>query len=227
LIDFDFGWKVYQQNVGILGMQGEGKTSRVKKILDKIPDVARLIWSPQLPEENYGEYGEPIDKVSDILNDSAQIWIGDFSVSTHERVCKTMMARCKDLAYVCDDAHEVCSKQRMPPEFSRLIQSGRNRGLCGIYITPSPNLLNNEILQSCKHIFAYRMQMENQIEWIKKNYFGHDAEILLPSDRRDANLSKFSDAIRPYAEEYDILPEYSFLYRYFRDRENELVLGDQ
>lgn len=38
---------LYQQNTVILGMQGSGKTTLVKDILDRIPHVPRLIISPQ------------------------------------------------------------------------------------------------------------------------------------------------------------------------------------
>ena len=222
----DFNWVVHQENIAILGMQGSGKTTKAKEILDAIPDVPRLIISPQKPLEHYGSYGEEINKVSDIINGSAQVWTGDFSISTSERIFAILMARCSDMVLVLDDAHEFSSKQRMPPQFSRLVQSGRNRGICGIYLTPSPNLLNNQILQSSQHIFCYKMQMFNQIEWIQKNYFGNDSQVLLPRDRRNPKL-QLSEKISEISESFDVLPKYSYLYRAFYDSENQLILGDE
>ena len=44
----DFNWTVFQQNIAILGMQGSGKTTWAKKILDSVPNSPRLIVSPQI-----------------------------------------------------------------------------------------------------------------------------------------------------------------------------------
>lgn len=221
-----FRWTVFQENIGLLGMQGTGKTTNCTNRLDEIPDVPRLIVSPQKPLENYGSYGEVINKISDIRDGAAQVWNGDFSVSTNERICQTLMARCKNMVYVLDDAHEFCTKQKMPPQWGKLLNSGRNRGICGIYLTPAPNLLNNQVLQSCQHIFAYKMMIKTQIEWIRDNYFGDDAEILLPKERRSKNVN-FSNALKEMSEKFSILPKYSYLYRYYADEDNQLILGDE
>lgn len=214
----DFNWTVYQQNIHFLGMQGSGKTTLAKKILDTIPHVPRLIISPQKPLDNYGGYGTAIDKISDIQR-GAMIWTGDFSQSTFERICSTLMARMSDMVLVVDDVHEFCTKQKMPKQFNTLIQSGRNRGICGMYLSPSANLVNNYILQSCQHIFAFRMKLHAQIEWLEKNYFGNDAEILIPKDLRNHK--------KPITLGYDcdVLPKYSYLYRFDEDANNQLFIG--
>lgn len=215
----DFNWVVYQQNISFLGMQGSGKTTLAKKILDTIPSVPRLIISPQKPLENYGGYGTPIDKISDIQK-GAMIWTGDFSQNTFERICNTLMARCSDMVLLVDDVHEFCSKQKMPSNFNTLIQSGRNRGICGMYLSPSANLVNNYILQSCQHIFAFKMKLHSQIEWLEKNYFGNDAEILIAKDLRNPKKIMHLDY------DCDVLPKYSFLYRDDSDSQNQLYVGD-
>ena len=210
----DFNWTVYQQNIAILGMQGGGKTTHAKKILDSIPNSPRLIVSPQNPQEHYGAYAEPISKVSDIENDSAMLWTGDFSKPTFERICQKLMATCSNLVLVVDDVHEFCTKQKMPDHFNRLIQSGRNRGICGVYISPAPNLVHNYILQSCHHVFAFAMNLQSQIEWLEKNYFGVDAQILIPQDKRSKQPSITDD-----------FPKYSFLYRYHANTQNHIGHG--
>jgi hypothetical protein len=110
-----------------------------------------------------------------------------------------------DIVLLVDDVHEFCSKQKMPSNFNTLIQSGRNRGICGMYLSPSANLVNNYILQSCQHIFAFKMKLHSQIEWLEKNYFGNDPEILIAKDLRNPK--------KPIHLDYscDVLPKYSFL----------------
>jgi len=214
----NLNWTVYQQNMMFLGMQGSGKTTLAKSILDTVPHVNRLIISPQIPTENYGGYGTPINKISDI-QEGAMIWTGDFSVPTFERICATLMARMTNMVLLVDDVHEFCTNQKMPKNFNTLIQSGRNRGICGMYLSPSANLVNNYILQSCQHIFAFRMKLHAQIEWLEKNYFGFDAELLIPKDLRNPRKPINPDF------ECDVLPAYSYLYRYDQETDNQLFIG--
>ena len=212
-------WTVYQENIAILGMQGSGKTTHAKKLLDSIFNIPRLIISPQNTMGNYGNYGMPISSISEIENGKAMLWTGDFGKSTIERIANTIMARCSNMVIVIDDIHEYCSKQKMPDNLNRLIQSGRNRGICGIYISPSANLVNNYILQSCQHIFSFKMTLESQIEWLEKNYFGVDAQLLLPKDRRQR---------QPIIQsEFEVLPKFSYLYRYHTDTQNQLFIGSE
>ena len=216
----EFNWTVFQENIGILGIQGSGKTTRCRNILDSIHNTPRLIISPQKPEINYAGYGTPINKVSEIEDGKAMLWIGDTSKSTFESICKIVMARCSNMVIVVDDVQEFCTKQKMNPNFNRMIQSGRNRGICGIYLSPSPNLVHNYILQSCQHILSFRMTLESQIEWLEKNFYGNDAQILLPADRRNPKKPTTIDC------QYDILPKYSFLYRFYEDTETSLFIGE-
>ena len=224
-------WQVYQENIGLLGIQGSGKTSKCKEFLDQIPNVPRLIVSPQNPIAHYRAYGVPISSISEIEDGRAMLWIGDFSKSTHERICKRIMDVCHNMVFVTDDVHEYCTKQKMPDNFNRLIQSGRNRGICGTYIPPAPNLVHNYILQSCHHMLAFHMSLASQIEWLEKNCFGPDAQMLIPPDRRN---KKFNGApfdaddptkLTPTKENTGkafSMPKYGYLYRYYQATENEV-----
>ena len=211
---------LYQQNTVILGMQGSGKTTEIKKILDRIPHVPRLIISPQKPLENYAGYGEPITKISEIENNTAMIWNGDFSKSTIELVDKMMMARIADMLIIKDDVHEFCEKQKMPPQFSKLILSGRNRGIFGLYASPFPQKVHNDIL-SAPHIISFKMALRSQIDWLEENAFGNDAELLLPSSLRNERKEILLDCDLP------VLPKHSYIYRFDEDDENQLYLGTE
>jgi len=213
----NFHYDPFQENVGILGMQGSGKTTLAKQILDDMPNIPRWIWSPQRPMDHYGSYGVPVGDVSKMRGDAACLWTGDFSATTFDRFCAAAM-QWSNMVIVWDDIHEFVKKQKIPEPFARLINSGRNRGISNIFLTPSPNIVNNVVLQSCKHIFAFPMGIESQIFWLSKNYYGPDAYVLLPRPLRRIEPS--------IGNEWDVLPRYSYLYRKHTDTQNTLVIGD-
>jgi len=210
---FHFDYTVYQENITILGLQGEGKTTKALEILDQIPHVPRWIWSPQRPMELYGAYGDPCDDVAKLTR-GAYVYTGEYSAHNFDRFCRRAMAH-SNLILVFDDIHEYCGKQKIPEDFARLINSGRNRGVVSIFLSPSPNIVNNVILQSSQHIFCFRFNLASQIEWVRKNYFGPDAWILLPRHLRRE---------RPTIADYDVLPKHAFLYKKVGDMMNQLVI---
>jgi len=211
----NFEYDPYQENVAIMGLQGEGKTTRAHWILDQIRSIPRIIWSPQRPMHLYGRYGDPVYRTRDIVR-GAQVYTGEYSARNFDAVCARIL-ELHDIVCVWDDIHEYCGKQRIPENFARLINSGRNRGICSIFLSPSPNLVNNIILQSSQHIFCFRFNLESQIEWVRKNYFGRDAWVLLPRHLRRQKPT--------IGDNYDVLPRHSFLYKKIGDLENTLIVA--
>jgi len=205
----NFELELYQQNIGILGMQGCGKTHFARKILDMMPNVPRLIISPQKPTVNFSGYGYEINKISEIENKRAMIWNGDFTMETFKQICNRISNECHDRLFVVDDCHEYCTKQQIPSEWERVIQSKRNDGIFGLYLSPSPNGIHNTILQSLKHIFAFRFQSYSQVEWLAKNYFHNDAWMLLEKKLRKQEPSKYS--------EVEYLAKGSYIYKGWTD----------
>lgn len=172
-------WITHQENILIFGLQGSGKTTLAKNFLDSIPSTPRLIISPQRPMELYGQYGNPISSVDEIKEGGAFVWIANKpDENMFNRICKKVMSL-KNMVMVVDDAHEFCKKQKMPKEWDTLINSGRNRGITSIFISPAPNLLHNVIIQSSQHLLSFRFAIESQIEYAKKNFFGDVAYLLL------------------------------------------------
>lgn len=190
-------------------MQGTGKTHFARKILDMFPTVPRLIVSPQKPTVNFAGYGYEINKISEIENKRAMIWTGDFTMDTFKQICNRISNECHDMLFVVDDCHEYCTKQQIPSEWERVIQSKRNDGIFGLYMSPSPNGINNTILQSLKHIFAFRFQSYSQVEWLSKNYFHDDAWILLEKKLRKQEPSQYS--------EVEYLAKGSYIYKGWTD----------
>lgn len=211
----DFHWRPYYENIGILGQQGEGKTSQCKDILLESPNIKRLIWSPQRPTEHYNGFGDVVSRIEDIQS-GFYLWNGDYSKKTFLKICDKLFYELTDMVFVVDDCHEQCTKQMIPPEFERVILSGRNRGISGIYISPYPNRVHNTILGSCQLMFAFRFDLQPQIEWMAKNFFGKDAWILVSKDKRARGCYDGDNDIF-------ILPKHSVLYRKNTETETQLL----
>lgn len=208
-------WNVHEENVGILGLQGSGKTTLAKNILSCIPNTARLIISPQNPAGLYGNYGEPINKLEQINNNQAMLWTGSTSEEMFARICRQVM-KCSNMIMVVDDCHEFCKKQKMPREWATLINSGRNRGITSIFISPSPNLVHNNVLQSVTHLYSFRFVLESQIEFAKKNFFGDYAYTLMPPQSRPSKYSHFPE-----------IGKHDYLYRSAAETEIQICKDNQ
>jgi len=198
-------------------MKGEGKTTKCTDVLDLIPNQARWIWSPQKPVENYGGYGQQVNKIED-LKHGAYLWTGDYSKKTFLQICERMTNYLRNIIFVVDDVHEQVTKQFIPPEFDNLLSSGRNKGISGIYLSTYPAKVHNTILSGCSHIFGFKLNLVKQIEWFRDNYFGNEAWLLLPKDLRN----------RFYVGENDpeSLPRYSFLYRKDTDVRTQIIIPE-
>lgn len=213
-------WSVHQENICILGMQHSGKTSLAKSFLDNIPNVPRLIISPQQPQKLYGSYGQSINAVSELIEGGAYVWTGKLTEPIFEALCKKLMTF-SNMLLVLDDAHEFCTKQRIPKNLSNLINSGRNRGITSIFISPSPNLLNNVVLQSSRHLIAFHFRMESQIEYAKKNFFGDYGWLLLSPNLRPSQFKKY---IKIGEHDYLYQNENSEDITYIKENGDEIII---
>jgi len=212
----NFNWSPYYEDIGIFGKKGEGKTTRAKQILDVIPNTPRWIWSPQRPLENYQGYGHPVFDIDD-LQHGAFVYAGDYTKKNFLRFCDRAFHYMRNIILVIDDVHEQVTKQFCPPQFESLILSGRNRGISSIFVSPYPAKVHNTILSQCSHIFAYKMTLQLQIEWLRDNFFGNEAWLLLSKDLRN----------RYYTGENDIdqLPKFSYLYRKDTDMKTQVMIA--
>jgi len=207
----NFEFQVYYENIAIMGMQGDGKTTQARKILDTIPNVPRWIWSPMRPTENYEGYGKYTDKIEELTR-GFFIFTGEFNEKNFLAFINKAKAQ-HDLLLVIDDCHEFCTKQFLPDEWKTLILSYRNKGIHSIFLSPFPNQVHNTILGSCAHVFCFRFTLESQIEWVRKNVFGNQAWILLSRDLRQKDDPAWPDK----------LEKYSYMYRNMNHTENQLM----
>jgi hypothetical protein len=213
----EFNWSPYYEDIGIFGKKGEGKTSRAKQILDLIPNTPRWIWSPQRPLENYSGYGTPVTEIDD-LQHGGFLFAGDYTRANFIKFCNRAFHYMRNIVLVIDDVHEQVSKQFIAPEFESLILSGRNRGISCIYISPAPAKVHNSILGSCSHIFSYKMTLQTQIEWLRDNFYGNEAWLLLSKDLRNRYYTGENDP--------DQLPKFSYLYRKDTDMKTQIMIPD-
>lgn len=210
-----FNWKPLEEDIFITGKKGEGKTSRCKRILDLIPNLAYWIWSPQRPIENYGSYGHIVRNINQ-MQFGHYVYAGeDWSDESFVRFLRRAFTQMRNIVLVLDDIHERTTKQSIIKELRNLVLSGRNRGISSIFITTSPKSIPNYILGNVSHVFAYQMVLESDIEWLQKNLLGPDAWILIPKDKRKIFNS---------SEDVDVLPKYSYVYRNQFDVESQVVL---
>ena len=210
----DFRWSPFKEDIGIFGQKGGGKTTRARLVLDTIPNIPRWIWSPQRPMENYQGYGVPVTNIEELKHGSF-ICNGIYSKENFINFISRAFEM-RNLVIVIDDCHEYVSKQFIPTEFDTFILSGRNRGLSSIFLSPMPSKVHNSILAQCSHIFAYKFTLQTQIEWIRDNFFGNEAWLLLPKDLRN----------KYYTDEKSIeqLPKFSYLYRKDSDSKTQIMI---
>ena len=208
----------YDDNVTIVGMTGSGKTHLARNILRSIPNVPRWIWSPQKPTQNYAGFGEPVRSIGQ-LKRGAYIYTGEYNKNTFAQ----FLERAKlfnNLLLLIDDIHEYMTKQSIPKNAHEVINSFRNRGIRIIAITPSPQIVHNDVLREAKHFFSFQMALaESSITWLAKNRFGADAWVLTKKALRKKTPT--------LGAEYDILPDHSYLYSNTNQVDNVLHIGDQ
>jgi len=212
-----FRYRPLEEDIFITGKKGEGKTERVRRILNTIkPKVNYWIWSPQNPIKNYGAYGHIVRDINQ-MGKGHFLYAGDeWGDETFIKFIKRAYTQFRNIVLVLDDIHERTTKQSVLKELNNLVLSGRNRGISSIFITTRPGSVPNYILANVSHTFAYRFVLETDAEWLQKNLLGPDAWILISKDKRN----KFFTG----PDDINILPEYSYVYRNTEDFESQVVI---
>ena len=123
----NFEWRVYQENIVILGIMGSGKSTLGTEILNQTRGVPRVIVSP-INRETWRAYGAPVDDLKALQGRGAYLWTGDNSIQTFEKICTIILDKIPNCIFIVDDVQEYARKMKIPDAFNTLIQSGRNRG---------------------------------------------------------------------------------------------------
>ncbi len=198
----DFNFKIYYDNIVVVGATGSGKTERAKRILEQFSNVPYWIWDYS---ENFEKYGTLVHEVKDLEYGQYVIQPNDKGIENYQNFLDRAFFGAQqgifnDLLLVHDELHQYLTKQSVLKELYQLVLSGRNKGLQSIFISTEPALVPNWILGNTQHVFAYRLGTRSAIEWMR-DYIGLEAWLLLQPD------------LRYELKEERELTEFSFVYR--------------
>jgi len=193
----------YNEDCIIVGQKGGGKTFLANEILRSLKNVNVLVF-----DFNWGFH----DSHAVVLHDLQDVFKlydenkghiifqpYDKSQAVFESWCEQIFARSNVVAMI-DETHQYVSKFKILKPYNDLILSGRPRGISVISISSRPANLPNNALTNARHIFAFRLNLQSDVEFLQ-SWLGDQAWELLPREQRKKNLD---------APE---LPQYSFYYR--------------
>jgi len=123
----------------------------------------------------------------------------DKSKPAFEKFCNAIFER-GNIVAIFDELHLMTSKQAILKPFNNLILSGRPRGISCISISTRPASLPNNVLSNCQHVFAFRLNLQSDVEFLE-TWMGDGVWLLLPKDKRKKLQNEPE------------LPEHTFYYR--------------
>lgn len=211
-----FNYSPFQDDILIIGGKGEGKTEEGKKILTTIPNIPYWIWDYS---NKFQGFGNLVHRVQDLQYGQYVIQATDKSKENYGRFLNKAFTeigdRIANLVVITDELHQYTNKNEIFQPLYHLILSGRNKGISSIFMTTRTHSVPNYILTNIEHLFAFRLKLQSDIEWLE-SYVGTEAQLLLPKDKR----KKFFIA----PEDIDILPKYSYIYRNMAETKPYIVL---
>ena len=215
MIDFvkthPFNFSPFQDDVLIVGKKGEGKTEKGKQITTTIPEIPYWIWDYSNKFQGFGHLVHSLDQLA---YGQFVIQATDKSKENYGRFLDKAFNEFSNLVIITDELHQYTNKNEVFQPLYHFILSGRNRGLNSIFMTTRPQSVPNYILTNISHLFAYRLSLQSDIDWLK-DYIGQEAWLLIPKDKR-----KFY--VEPEAP--DVLPKFSYIYRNMDDAKPYIVI---
>lgn len=200
-MSFDFNYSPFEEDIGIVGMKGSGKSTRAKMILSSLHNIPYWIF----------DYSSVFDKYGLVVHEVKDLQYGQYIFRPKNKGYETFVAFCnkaffemRNLVLVFDELHQYVTKQRACQELYQIVLSGRNNGLSSIFITTRPASIPNWILTNLEHVFAYRLNLQSDIIWLR-DFIGNEAWQLLPQDKRrllqnEPELGKFGFIYRNQAD---------------------------
>lgn len=203
-LDFNFNFIAYEEKIAILGASGSGKSYLANSILKSLNNIT--VWVYDFNHQFHSSKAMLFHDLTEMLGyyDSAHrghyiLQPFDNSEDTFNEFCNAAFRR-GNIVCILDEAHSFVTKQKILKPYNNLILSGRPRGISVISISSRPASLPNNVLSNCKHVFAFRLNLESDIEFLE-SYLGSEVWQLMPKDKRKR--------LRDLPE----LPEHSFYYR--------------
>ena len=166
MVDWDF--TAFNEDCIIVGMKGGGKTYLANEILHSLTNIPVIVF-----DFNWGFHDsravvvhnlQEVFKIFDEMKGHIIFQPYDKSQAVFESFCAQIFAR-SNLVTIIDETHQYCSKQRILKPYNDLILSGRPRGISVISISSRPANLSNNALTNARHIFAFRLNLQSDVEF--------------------------------------------------------------
>ena len=217
MIDFvkthPFKFSPFQDDVLIVGGKGEGKTEKGKQIVTTIPEIPFWIWDYSDKFQGFGHLVHSIDQLG---YGQFVIQATDKSKENYGRFLNKAFNQFSNLVIITDELHQYTNKNEVFQPLYHLILSGRNKGISSIFMTTRTHSVPNYILSNISHLFAFRLALSTDIEWLEQ-YIGSEAWLLLPKDKR----KKFAEPEAP-----EVISKYSYIYRNMGESKPFIVIND-
>lgn len=229
-INAKLNWHIFNQNIGIFGIVGFGKTEKMKELTHHVGNKKRWVFDYN---NKFNGYGKIAKTVNELDTDWQWIYQGDNSRAAFERFCDKAFyntdkadpkQNTSNLVLFFDELQQYMRKRTNNLHFDNIVFSGRNKGLCVVYATPTPELVPDPILGVTQHVYAFKMAMRDQIDWFRHNFIGDLAELLLPPNYRRERITLEYKGKVYHVQDLPPLTQHSCIYRDINKLE-PVVLG--
>lgn len=168
--------------MAIMGATGCGKTTQLKRRLDKPRRKRTIIWSPKEPIDNYAALypGTVVCRsAAEVLATAKAAGKGEFHVVFWPRlnrdidqaqfgaVCKIAMAA-RNVTMIVDELHTVTKPSWAPDGWSELVMMGRGYG-CEVFgLSQRPASMDKDFLGNCSEVWTGRLAYADDAKAVAK-----------------------------------------------------------
>lgn len=211
---FRFNYEPFEDDIIVVGGKGRGKTWRAKWILSKISNLPYIIYDYNWL---FTGFGEIVHRVEELRRGQIVFQPIDKTLPTFIKFCNKIYFESQkgfqnpnynglnDIVVFYDELQQnFKNKNTVILEYDNIVQSARNYGVSGVHISLRAALIPNTTLSNANLCFAYQLQNEGDVEWLK-GYIGEKAWLLVTKDKRkklqeEKELTKHSCIFRNQLE---------------------------
>jgi len=199
-----FSFVAYNEDLVICGAKNSGKSYLANTLLKSLNNITCFVWdfNHQFHDSRSLLFNR-LDELLEVYDNAKKgryiLQPFDKSKAAFEKFCDAIFQR-GNIVAIFDELHLFTSKQAILKPFNNLILSGRPRGISCVSISTRPASLPNNVLSNSQHVFAFRLNLVSDVEFLE-SWMGEGVWMLLPKDKRKK--------LQNEAE----LPEHTFYYR--------------
>jgi len=202
--NIQFEFNAYDSDIVICGAKNSGKSYLANVILKSLNNITCFVWdfNHQFHDARSLMFND-LDELLQVYDNAKKgryiLQPYDKSKPAFEKFCDAIFQR-GNIVAIFDELHLYTSKQAILKPFNNLILSGRPRGISCISISTRPASLPNNVLSNSQHVFAFRLNLQSDVEFLEQ-WMGDGVWQLLPQDKRKKLQNE------------SMLPEHTFYYR--------------